>query len=73
MELPPDSELHVCMVIGLALEDNSGTVQCTTRAVDPHSFFTDPDPAVLLNADLDPAAFKMRIRIHGASPNILIF
>ena len=25
------------------------------RAVDPHSFFADPDPAVLLNADPDPA------------------
>ena len=29
-----------------------------TRAVDPHSFFAGPDldPAVLLNADPDPAA-----------------
>ena len=27
-----------------------------TRAVDPHSFFADPDPAVFLNADPDPAA-----------------
>ena len=29
------------------------------RAVDPHSFFADPHPAVLLNAepDPDPAAF----------------
>ena len=26
------------------------------RAVDPHSFFADPDPAVILNADPDPAA-----------------
>ena len=26
-----------------------------SRAVDPHSFFADPDPAVLLNADPDPA------------------
>ena len=26
------------------------------RAVDPHSFFADPDPAVQLNADADPAA-----------------
>ena len=34
------------------------------RAVDPHSFFADPDPAVLLNADPDPAARKMRIRIQ---------
>ena len=32
--------------------------------MDPHSFFADPDPAVLLNADPDPAAFLMRIRIH---------
>ena len=31
---------------------------CTTwmgiRAVDLHSFFADPDPAVFLNADPDP-------------------
>ena len=27
------------------------------RAVDPHSFFADPDPAVLHEADPDPAAF----------------
>ena len=26
-------------------------------AVDPHSFFADPDPAFFLNADPDPAAF----------------
>ena len=25
-----------------------------SRAVDPHSFFADPDPAVFLNADPDP-------------------
>ena len=31
------------------------------RAVDPHLFFADP--AVFLNADPDPAALKMRIRI----------
>ena len=24
------------------------------RAVDPHSLYTDPDPAVFLNADPDP-------------------
>ena len=35
-----------------------------TRAVDSHSFFADPDPAVFLNAYPDPAAFKMRIRIQ---------
>ena len=26
------------------------------RALAPHSFFSDPDPAVLLKADPDPAA-----------------
>ena len=31
-------------------------------AVDPYSFFTAPDPAVLLNAD--PAAFLMLIQIQ---------
>ena len=29
--------------------------------VDPHSFFADPDPAVLLYADPDPAASEMKI------------
>ena len=28
----------------------------TGNAVDPHSFFADPDPAVLLNADPDSAS-----------------
>ena len=27
------------------------------RAVDPHSFFADPNPAVFLNVDPDPAVF----------------
>ena len=30
----------------------------STRAVDLHSFFSDPDPAVLLNVDPNPAGFK---------------
>ena len=34
------------------------------RAVDPHSFFVDPDPAVFLNADLDPAALKSESRLN---------
>ena len=34
------------------------------RAVDQHSFFTDPDPAVLFNADPDQAAFLKRNRIR---------
>ena len=32
--------------------------------MDPHSFFADPNPDVLLNADPDPAAFRMRIQIQ---------
>ena len=32
------------------------------RAVDLHSFFADPNPAALLNAVPDPAAFLMLIR-----------
>ena len=35
-----------------------------SRAVDPHSFFADPDPAVFLKADPDKSAFKMWIRIQ---------
>ena len=30
------------------------------RAVDPHSFFADPDPAVFFNADPDPGG-KMNV------------
>ena len=32
--------------------------------MDPNSFFSDPDPVVLLNVDPDPAAFLMHIRIQ---------
>ena len=39
--------------------------------MDPYSFFADPDPAVFLNADLDPAAFLMRFRIQFKSFNKL--
>ena len=35
-------------------------------AVDPHSFFTDPDPAVLLNADPDPVHILI-IKLMGAN------
>ena len=31
----------------------------SSGAVDLHSFFADPDPAVLLNADPDPALKKL--------------
>ena len=34
------------------------------RAVDPHSFFADPDPAAFLTADPDSAAFQKRIWIQ---------
>ena len=34
------------------------------RAVDLDSVFADPHPAVHINADPDPAAFLMRIRIQ---------
>ena len=34
------------------------------RAVDPHLFFANTDPAVFLNADPDPVSFKMRIQIQ---------
>ena len=34
------------------------------KAVDPRSFFADPDPAVFLNAYPDPVDFSMTIRIH---------
>ena len=32
--------------------------------MDPHSFCADPDQSVLLNADPDPTAFLIRIRIQ---------
>ena len=34
-----------------------GIFQISDRAVDTHSFFADPDPAVLLNADPDLVFF----------------
>ena len=40
-------------------------VKYRTRAVDQHhKFFADPDPAVILIADPDRAAFLMRIQIR---------
>ena len=32
--------------------------------MDPHSYFADPDPTVLLNADPGPVAFSVRMRIR---------
>ena len=32
--------------------------------MDPHSFFADQDPGVLLNAEPDPAALVLRIGIQ---------
>ena len=34
------------------------------RAVNLHSFFADPDPAVFLNADPDPAFKKIKKKTH---------
>ena len=33
---------------------NDNAVKLAGRAVDPHSLYADPDPAVFLNADPDP-------------------
>ena len=32
--------------------------------MDPHSYFADPDPTELLNADPGPVAFSVRMRIR---------
>ena len=32
------------------------------RAVDPHTFYADPDPAVILNADLDSGPAKSNLK-----------
>ena len=37
-------------------------------AVDPHSFFADPDLAVFFNADPDPAAFLKRKKLCTKLP-----
>ena len=37
-------------------------IRTRTRAVDPHSVFADPDSAVVLNADPDPASFFMHCK-----------
>ena len=49
-----------CFMLFIANKEEShpASFPLCTRAVDPHSFFADPDPAVLLNADPDPAALN---------------
>ena len=37
-------------------------IRTRTIAVDPHSVFADPDSALVLNADPDPAAFFMHCK-----------
>ena len=46
----------LCLLYFLDTEEWSHDSRGLTRAVHPHSFFADPDPAVFLNADLDPGA-----------------
>ena len=48
----------VCIRVSHIVGHFSATVNplVRSRAVNLHSFFADPDPAVLLNADPDPAA-----------------
>ena len=41
-------------------------------AVDPHSFFADPDPAVFLNADPDPGG-KMNADPCGSGSSLTNF
>ena len=41
-----------------------------TRAVDPHSFYADPDPAVFLNADPDPES-KMNADPCGSGSSLI--
>ena len=41
------------------------------RAVDPHSFFADPDPAVFLNADPDQGG-KMNADPCGSESSVTI-
>ena len=35
-----------------------------SRAVDPHSFYADPEPAVFPNADPDPGPEKKIIKVR---------
>ena len=44
----------------------------TSRAVDPNSFFADPDPAVFLNVDPDPRG-KMNADPCGSGSNLTNF
>ena len=47
------------------LHNTGYDITLAIRAVDPPSFLADPDPAVILNTDPDPAGFfLMRIRIQ---------
>ena len=40
--------------------------------MDPHSFFTDPDSAVFLNADPDPGG-KMNADLSGSGSSLKLF
>ena len=53
----PDDRYRLVPVSVFRIPFLAQSVSGASRAVDPHSFFADRDPAVLLNADpdLDPA------------------
>ena len=58
-DLDPDPPCNVCESETLHVTVTEGTVlqglhKVNIRAVDPHSFYADSDPAVFLNADPDP-------------------
>ena len=45
---------YICFLLYLFVTPKKSKRLAQTRAMDPHSFYVDPDPAFFLNADLDP-------------------
>ena len=60
------------MVLNFFYEDKKLHFFIPCRAVDPHSFYVDPDPAVFLNADPDPGG-KMNADPCGSASSLTNF
>ena len=58
--------------IGTSYEKISHDTHDTFRAVDPNSFFADPDPVDFVNADPDPEG-KMNAKPCGSGSSLTNF
>ena len=53
-ETEEERDRGITMDVGQNKVSQISQTSICIRAVDPHSFYADPDPAVFLNADPDP-------------------